>query len=168
MPPSLPTHNHRPGHRGSWTGSGRRSRNWRKPSRPRGRTAGNPARSSVPSRWCLVSATPPRAVHMLTGEVTYVVPPPGKECEDIFRRGGRDSQMYMVRPDPSVHPYRAFCDQTTQNGGQEEASASTENHMFIVLSRKSSAPSRLASHPEPTRWQRGLRPPLGRLPPRFR
>ncbi|XP_011616204.1 fibrinogen beta chain [Takifugu rubripes] len=41
----------------------------------------------------------------------------GKECEDIFRRGGRDSQMYMVQPDSSVHPYRVFCDQTTQKGG---------------------------------------------------
>lgn len=50
-----------------------------------------------------------------------VAPPPGKECEDIFRRGGRDSQMYLVQPDSSVHPYRVFCDQTTQNGGQEAA-----------------------------------------------
>lgn len=127
MPPSMPAHNHRPGHRGSWTGSGRRSRTWRKPSRLRGRTARNPARSSVPSRWCLVSATPPRAVHTLAGEVTAVVPPPGKECEDIFRRGGRDSQMYMVQPDPSVQPYRAFCDQTTHNGGQKEASGLCRN-----------------------------------------
>ncbi|XP_043954711.1 fibrinogen beta chain [Gambusia affinis] len=41
----------------------------------------------------------------------------GKECEDIYRRGGRDSQMYLIQPDPSLPPYRVFCDQTTQNGG---------------------------------------------------
>jgi len=43
--------------------------------------------------------------------------PTGKECEDIYRRGGTDSQMYMVRPDPLYPAYRVFCDQTTQNGG---------------------------------------------------
>lgn len=41
----------------------------------------------------------------------------GKECEDIFRRGGTDSQMYMVHPDTFYPPYKVFCDQTTQNGG---------------------------------------------------
>ncbi|XP_055085136.1 fibrinogen beta chain [Periophthalmus magnuspinnatus] len=41
----------------------------------------------------------------------------GKECEDIFRRGGLESQMYLVRPDPSSAPYRVYCDQQTQNGG---------------------------------------------------
>uniref|UniRef100_A0AAQ6IT10 Fibrinogen beta chain n=1 Tax=Anabas testudineus TaxID=64144 RepID=A0AAQ6IT10_ANATE len=41
----------------------------------------------------------------------------GKECEDIFRRGGRDSQMYLIQPDASTPPYKVFCDQTTQNGG---------------------------------------------------
>ncbi|MEQ2163066.1 hypothetical protein GOODEAATRI_026400, partial [Goodea atripinnis] len=41
----------------------------------------------------------------------------GKECEDIFRRGGRDSQMYVIQPDPLFPPYKVFCDQTTQNGG---------------------------------------------------
>ncbi|KAI4800462.1 hypothetical protein KUCAC02_009689 [Chaenocephalus aceratus] len=41
----------------------------------------------------------------------------GKECEDIFRRGGKDSQMYMIQPDSFTAPYRVFCDQSTQNGG---------------------------------------------------
>ncbi|KAM9335169.1 fibrinogen beta chain [Symphorus nematophorus] len=41
----------------------------------------------------------------------------GKECEDIFRRGGRDSQMYMIQPDAFYPPYKVFCDQTSQNGG---------------------------------------------------
>nr|XP_020477834.1 fibrinogen beta chain [Monopterus albus] len=41
----------------------------------------------------------------------------GKECEDIFRRGGKDSQMYLIQPDASYPPYKVFCDQTTQNGG---------------------------------------------------
>lgn len=59
--------------------------------------------------------------------VSYVVKPralntsllrPGKECEDIYRRGGRDSQMYLVKPDASTRPYKVFCDQSTQNGGE--------------------------------------------------
>ncbi|XP_068426970.1 fibrinogen beta chain [Clinocottus analis] len=41
----------------------------------------------------------------------------GKECEDIFRRGGKDSQMYFIQPDSLLSPYKVFCDQTTQNGG---------------------------------------------------
>uniref|UniRef100_A0A667ZDF1 Fibrinogen beta chain n=1 Tax=Myripristis murdjan TaxID=586833 RepID=A0A667ZDF1_9TELE len=41
----------------------------------------------------------------------------GKECEDIFRRGGRDSQMYMIQPDAFYPPYKVFCDQTTEKGG---------------------------------------------------
>uniref|UniRef100_A0A672YLB7 Fibrinogen beta chain n=1 Tax=Sphaeramia orbicularis TaxID=375764 RepID=A0A672YLB7_9TELE len=41
----------------------------------------------------------------------------GKECEDIYRRGGRDSQLYLVHPDTFYPPYKVYCDQTTQNGG---------------------------------------------------
>ncbi|TDG99381.1 hypothetical protein EPR50_G00193690 [Perca flavescens] len=41
----------------------------------------------------------------------------GKECEEIFRRGGRDSQMYLIQPDAFYPPYKVFCDQTSQNGG---------------------------------------------------
>uniref|UniRef100_A0A1A8IXJ0 Fibrinogen beta chain n=2 Tax=Nothobranchius kuhntae TaxID=321403 RepID=A0A1A8IXJ0_NOTKU len=41
----------------------------------------------------------------------------GKDCEDIYRRGGVDSQMYLVQPDASVTPYKAYCDQTSHNGG---------------------------------------------------
>ncbi|XP_036814252.1 fibrinogen beta chain-like [Oncorhynchus mykiss] len=41
----------------------------------------------------------------------------GKECEDIYRKGGRDSGMYLVQPDSFYQPYKVYCDQTTQNGG---------------------------------------------------
>ncbi|XP_056299378.1 fibrinogen beta chain [Pseudoliparis swirei] len=41
----------------------------------------------------------------------------GKECEDIYRRGGKDSQLYLIQPDAFAPPYKVFCDQTTQNGG---------------------------------------------------
>uniref|UniRef100_A0A672HJN0 Fibrinogen beta chain n=1 Tax=Salarias fasciatus TaxID=181472 RepID=A0A672HJN0_SALFA len=41
----------------------------------------------------------------------------GKECEDIYRRGGTDSQMYIIQPDSFTTPYKVFCDQSTQNGG---------------------------------------------------
>lgn len=41
----------------------------------------------------------------------------GKECEDIYRKGGDESQMYLIRPDPLAMPYKAFCDQGTDNGG---------------------------------------------------
>ncbi|KAK2863377.1 hypothetical protein Q5P01_002910 [Channa striata] len=41
----------------------------------------------------------------------------GKECEDIFRRGGKDSEMYLIQPDAATRPFRVFCDQTSQDGG---------------------------------------------------
>ncbi|KAM7376902.1 hypothetical protein PAMA_013601 [Pampus argenteus] len=41
----------------------------------------------------------------------------GTECEDIYRRGGRDSQMYLIKPDSFYPAYKVYCDQTTQNGG---------------------------------------------------
>lgn len=41
----------------------------------------------------------------------------GKDCEDIYRRGGRDSQMYLIQPDAFNSPYKVFCDQSTHNGG---------------------------------------------------
>ncbi|XP_077357476.1 fibrinogen beta chain [Festucalex cinctus] len=41
----------------------------------------------------------------------------GKECEDIYRRGGKDSQMYLIQPDPFAPAYKVFCDQSTNNGG---------------------------------------------------
>ena len=43
---------------------------------------------------------------------------PGKECEDIYRKGGIDSQMYLVQSDPLSPAYKVFCDQTTKFGGQ--------------------------------------------------
>ncbi|GLD68581.1 fibrinogen beta chain [Lates japonicus] len=30
----------------------------------------------------------------------------GKECEDIFRRGGKESQMYLIQLDPFFPPYK--------------------------------------------------------------
>uniref|UniRef100_A0A8C1R3B8 Fibrinogen beta chain n=1 Tax=Cyprinus carpio TaxID=7962 RepID=A0A8C1R3B8_CYPCA len=41
----------------------------------------------------------------------------GKECEDIIRKGGEESQMYLIRPDPLSMPYKVFCDQTSKKGG---------------------------------------------------
>ncbi|XP_016375378.1 fibrinogen beta chain [Sinocyclocheilus rhinocerous] len=41
----------------------------------------------------------------------------GKECEEIIRKGGEESQMYLIRPDPLGMPYKVFCDQTSKNGG---------------------------------------------------
>ncbi|KAJ0055575.1 hypothetical protein NL108_005460, partial [Boleophthalmus pectinirostris] len=41
----------------------------------------------------------------------------GKECEDIFRRGGVESQMYMVRPNPFGPAFKVYCDQEAHNGG---------------------------------------------------
>ncbi|XP_019898879.2 fibrinogen beta chain isoform X1 [Esox lucius] len=41
----------------------------------------------------------------------------GKECEDIFRKGGKDSGMYLIQPDSFYQPYKVYCDQTTQKGG---------------------------------------------------
>ncbi|XP_041926752.1 fibrinogen beta chain [Alosa sapidissima] len=41
----------------------------------------------------------------------------GKECEDIYRKGGTESQMYYIRPDSFYKPYRVYCDQTTLDGG---------------------------------------------------
>ncbi|XP_076839335.1 fibrinogen beta chain [Brachyhypopomus gauderio] len=41
----------------------------------------------------------------------------GKDCEDIIRKGGVTSEMYMVRPDSSLLPYKIYCDQQTEKGG---------------------------------------------------
>lgn len=41
----------------------------------------------------------------------------GKECEEIIRKGGEESQMYLIRPDPLSMPYKVFCDQTSKKGG---------------------------------------------------
>ncbi|KAJ8008506.1 hypothetical protein DPEC_G00105590 [Dallia pectoralis] len=41
----------------------------------------------------------------------------GKECEDIYRKGGKDSGMYLIQPDSFYQPYKVYCDQTTQKGG---------------------------------------------------
>ncbi|KAI1883684.1 hypothetical protein AGOR_G00234090 [Albula goreensis] len=41
----------------------------------------------------------------------------GKECEDIFRRGGDSSEMYLIQPDSFFQPYKVYCDMTTEKGG---------------------------------------------------
>ncbi|NXV72448.1 FIBB protein, partial [Atlantisia rogersi] len=41
----------------------------------------------------------------------------GKECEDIIRKGGEVSEMYLVQPDPFSRPYRVYCDMETEKGG---------------------------------------------------
>ncbi|KAL4618128.1 fibrinogen beta chain [Arapaima gigas] len=41
----------------------------------------------------------------------------GKECEDIYRKGGITSQMYLIQPDGFFKPYKVYCDMTTLNGG---------------------------------------------------
>ncbi|KAL7981805.1 hypothetical protein Chor_000862 [Crotalus horridus] len=41
----------------------------------------------------------------------------GKECEDIYRKGGETSELYLVQPDPFFKPFRVYCDMTTENGG---------------------------------------------------
>ncbi|XP_052587670.1 fibrinogen beta chain isoform X3 [Peromyscus californicus insignis] len=41
----------------------------------------------------------------------------GKECEEIIRKGGETSEMYLIQPDTSSKPYRVYCDMETENGG---------------------------------------------------
>ncbi|XP_048827037.1 fibrinogen beta chain isoform X2 [Brienomyrus brachyistius] len=41
----------------------------------------------------------------------------GKECEDIYRKGGDVSEMYLIQPDSFFKPYKVYCDMTTLNGG---------------------------------------------------
>ncbi|CAN2388771.1 fibrinogen beta chain [Pristimantis euphronides] len=41
----------------------------------------------------------------------------GKECEEIYRRGGEKSEMYLIQPDGFFRPYRVYCDMTTLDGG---------------------------------------------------
>lgn len=52
----------------------------------------------------------------------------GKDCEDIFRKGGESSQMYLVRPELLQTPYKVYCDQATQNGGK---ASSLSFHWFF-------------------------------------
>ncbi|XP_006034118.1 fibrinogen beta chain [Alligator sinensis] len=41
----------------------------------------------------------------------------GKECEDIFRKGGETSEMYLIQPDTFSKPYKVYCDMSTEKGG---------------------------------------------------
>lgn len=42
------------------------------------------------------------------------------ECEDIIRKGGDSSEMYLIQPDAFFRPYKVYCDMTTANGGKCE------------------------------------------------
>ncbi|XP_053316306.1 fibrinogen beta chain [Spea bombifrons] len=41
----------------------------------------------------------------------------GKECEEIYRKGGDSSEMYLIQPDGLSRPFKVYCDMTTQDGG---------------------------------------------------
>lgn len=41
----------------------------------------------------------------------------GKECNEIYERGGRTSQLYLIQPDSFKLPYKVYCDMTTEEGG---------------------------------------------------
>ncbi|XP_078533085.1 fibrinogen beta chain [Lissotriton helveticus] len=41
----------------------------------------------------------------------------GRECEEIFRKGGDTSEMYIIQPDDFFKPYRVYCDMASHNGG---------------------------------------------------
>ncbi|XP_072262040.1 fibrinogen beta chain [Pyxicephalus adspersus] len=41
----------------------------------------------------------------------------GKECEEIYRKGGETSEMYLIQPDEFFKPFKVYCDMTTQDGG---------------------------------------------------
>ncbi|XP_067847767.1 fibrinogen beta chain [Heptranchias perlo] len=41
----------------------------------------------------------------------------GKECNDIYEKGGATSQLYLIQPDSSKTPYKVYCDMTTAEGG---------------------------------------------------
>ncbi|XP_078081067.1 fibrinogen beta chain [Mustelus asterias] len=41
----------------------------------------------------------------------------GKECNDIYEKGGRTSQLYLIRPHSQATPYKVYCDMTTNQGG---------------------------------------------------
>ncbi|XP_020371503.2 fibrinogen beta chain [Rhincodon typus] len=41
----------------------------------------------------------------------------GKECNEIYEKGGRESQMYLINPDSFKAPYKVYCDMTTAEGG---------------------------------------------------
>lgn len=40
------------------------------------------------------------------------------ECEEIIRRGGETSEMYLIQPLNFIKPYRVYCDMNTENGGK--------------------------------------------------
>ncbi|XP_067896684.1 fibrinogen beta chain [Heterodontus francisci] len=41
----------------------------------------------------------------------------GKDCDDIYNKGGRTSQLYVIQPDSFTDPYKVYCDMTTKQGG---------------------------------------------------
>nr|XP_020016133.1 fibrinogen beta chain isoform X2 [Castor canadensis] len=42
----------------------------------------------------------------------------GKECEEIIRKGGETSEMYLIQPDSAIKPYKVYCDMNTESGGK--------------------------------------------------
>ncbi|OCT96990.1 fibrinogen beta chain [Xenopus laevis] len=41
----------------------------------------------------------------------------GKECEEIYRKGGETSEMYLIQPDSFFRPFKVYCDMVTHDGG---------------------------------------------------
>ncbi|XP_078263544.1 fibrinogen beta chain [Rhinoraja longicauda] len=41
----------------------------------------------------------------------------GKECNEIYEKGGKTSQLYLIQPDSFKPPYKVYCDMTTDEGG---------------------------------------------------
>lgn len=129
------------GCRESWTRSGWRFRSWKRQSRPNESTARSHAPPNVPFPWCPVRSSllplimKAWSLSLLENFLEllcltfflnakcydYFPVWSGRECEDIYRRGGKDSQLYMIQPDALTQPYKVFCDQTTQNGGKDDS-----------------------------------------------
>jgi hypothetical protein len=40
------------------------------------------------------------------------------ECEEIIRKGGETSEMYLIQPDSAIKPYKVYCDMNTESGGK--------------------------------------------------
>lgn len=40
------------------------------------------------------------------------------ECEDIVRKGGETSELYLIQPPKASRPYRVYCDMDTEGGGK--------------------------------------------------
>lgn len=66
------------------------------------------------------------------------------ECEEIIRKGGETSEMYLIQPDTSIKPYRVYCDMETENGGKPSSRRLTQRSVSILAAgKKVSAPTQL-------------------------